>query len=97
VALTNWSNETFPIALDRFNFLHWFEGIVVSGDEKTRKPFKDIFNITLNRFHIIPEKAVFIDDNLRNIGAAKALGIHGIHFKNPEELIQQLINYNIHL
>ena len=97
VALTNWSNETFPIALDRFDFLHWFEGIVVSGDEKTRKPFKDIFNITLNRFRIIPEKAVFIDDNLRNIEAANALGIHGIHFKNPEELIQQLINYNIHL
>jgi 2-haloacid dehalogenase len=97
VALTNWSNETFPIALDRFNFLHWFEGIVVSGDEKTRKPFKDIFNITLNRFRIIPEKAVFIDDNLRNIEAANALGIHGIHFKNPEKLIQQLINYNIHL
>jgi 2-haloacid dehalogenase len=97
VALTNWSNETFPIALKRFDFLHWFEGIVVSGDEQTRKPFKDIYNITLNRFNIIPERAVFIDDNLRNIEAANALGIHGIHFKNPEELIQQLINYNIHL
>ena len=36
VALTNWSHETFPIALERFEFLHWFEGIVVSGDEKTR-------------------------------------------------------------
>tara|TARA_R110002049_G_scaffold306635_1_gene505429 strand:- start:2932 stop:3549 length:618 start_codon:yes stop_codon:yes gene_type:complete len=97
VALTNWSNETFPIALERFEFLHWFEGIVVSGDEKTRKPFKDIYHITLNRFNITPEKAIFIDDNLRNVEAANALGIHGIHFKNPELLIQQLKNHNIHL
>ena len=28
-ALTNWSSETFPIALKRFEFLHLFEGIVV--------------------------------------------------------------------
>ena len=97
VALTNWSNETFPIAKKRFEFLNWFEGIVVSGDEKTRKPFKDIYEINLKRFNIIPEKSVFIDDNLRNIDAANALGINGILFKNPEELIQQLITYNIHV
>ncbi|MFG6686960.1 HAD family hydrolase [Mariniflexile sp. HNIBRBA6329] len=97
VALTNWSNETFPIAQKRFEFLSWFEGIVVSSDEKTRKPFKDIYDITLNRFNITPEKSIFIDDNLRNIEAANALGINGIHFENPEKLIQQLKNYNIHL
>ena len=39
LGLTNWSAETFPIALKRFEFLHWFDGIVVSGTEKTRKPF----------------------------------------------------------
>lgn len=97
VALTNWSNETFPIAQKRFEFLHWFQGIVVSGDEKTRKPFKDIYDITLNRFNISPENAIFIDDNLRNIEAANSLNINGIHFKTPELLIQQLKIYNIHL
>lgn len=97
VALTNWSNETFPIAKKRFEFLNWFEGIVVSGDEKTRKPFNDIYEITLKRFNIIPEKSVFIDDNLRNIGAANNLGINGILFNNPEELIQQLKTYNINI
>lgn len=95
VALTNWSSETFPIAQKRFEFLQWFDGIVVSGDEKTRKPFNEIYNITLKRFNITPEKSVFIDDNLRNIEAANALGIHGIHFKNPEMLIQQLKTYQI--
>ncbi|MCA0133474.1 HAD family hydrolase [Winogradskyella alexanderae] len=95
VALTNWSHETFPIALNRFDFLHWFEGIVVSGEEKTRKPFKEIYEITLNRFNIEAENSVFIDDNLRNIEAARQLGINGIHFENPEMLINDLNKYNI--
>ena len=97
VALTNWSTETFPIALNRFEFLQWFDGIVVSGEEKTRKPFDEIFHITLNRFNIKAENAVFIDDNLRNVEAANNIGIQGVHFKSPQLLIQQLKKHNIEL
>ena len=97
VALTNWSHETFPIALELFEFLHWFEGIVVSGEEKTRKPFKEIYETTLNRFNIKAEQSIFIDDNSRNIEAAEALGINGIHFKNSKFLIEQLKAYNINI
>ncbi len=94
-ALTNWSAETFPIALDRFDFLQWFEGIVVSGTEKTRKPFYDIYELTLDRFNIEAEKAIFIDDNLRNIEASKELGINGIHFSSPEQLKSSLLSFDI--
>ncbi|MBC3759027.1 HAD family phosphatase [Hyunsoonleella sp. SJ7] len=97
VALTNWSSETFPIAKKRYEFLSWFEGIVVSGEEKTRKPFKEIYQIAIQRFDLIPEKTVFIDDNILNIEAANALGIKGIHFKNPAQLISELEKYNIQL
>ena len=97
VALTNWSAETFPVALKRFDFLHWFEGIVVSGTEKTRKPYSEIYQITLDRFNIDPSEALFIDDNLRNIKGSKALGINGIHFSTPEELIKDLNNFKIKL
>jgi 2-haloacid dehalogenase len=97
VALTNWSHETFPVALKKFEFLHWFEGILVSGEEKTRKPFKEIYDLTLERFDIKADEAIFIDDNLRNIEAANALGINGIHFKSAEKLMEQLKTFNIHL
>ena len=97
VALTNWSHETFPKALKKFDFLHWFEGIVVSGEEKTRKPFEDIYQITLNRFGLSPEHSIFIDDNLRNVEAANVLGINGIHFESPSKLITQLKTFNIHI
>jgi 2-haloacid dehalogenase len=95
VALTNWSAETFPIALKKFDFLHWFEGIVVSGTEQTRKPFSDIYQTTLDRFKIDPKTAIFIDDNLRNIRGAEALGINGIPFTNPKQLANSLESYGI--
>lgn len=94
-ALTNWSAETFPIALQRFDFLHWFDGRLVSGEEKTRKPFPEFYQRLLHRYHINPAAALFIDDNLRNVKAAEALGITGIHFQNPEQLRESLLTMNL--
>lgn len=89
-ALTNWSAETFPVALQRYDFLQWFDGIVMSGEEKTRKPFADIYHILLSRFKVNPNEAIFIDDSLRNINGAEAVGIKGIHFQSPEQLSRAL-------
>ncbi|HEY9362125.1 MAG TPA: HAD family phosphatase [Chitinophagaceae bacterium] len=94
-ALTNWSGELFPIALDRYDFLKWFDGIVVSGDEKTRKPFPEIYTTLLSRFNINPQKALFIDDSLRNIKGAEALGINCIHFQSAKTLPHQLNEWGI--
>ena len=72
-----------------------FEGIVVSGAEKTRKPFQKIYDITLTRYNITPEKAVFIDDNFDNVQAAEKLGLNGIHFKSAAQLRNDLRAMNI--
>lgn len=88
--LTNWSSETFGYALSRFDFLKEFDGIVVSGTEKTVKPNKEIYQILLTRYNLKPETCVFIDDVDANIATAIELGIHGIVFKNPEQLEQDL-------
>ena len=89
-ALTNWSAETFPWALEKFGFLHWFDGIVVSGVEKTRKPFPEFFQILFDRHKVNPTTALFIDDNLRNIEGGKAVGLPGIHFVSPAQLRAEL-------
>jgi 2-haloacid dehalogenase len=90
LALTNWSAETFPIALSLYDFLHWFEGIVVSGTEKTRKPFATIYQTLLTRYDVNPETAVFIDDSLANIQGGEALGIRGIQFHSTAQLKKEL-------
>ncbi|MDO7541628.1 MAG: HAD family phosphatase [Flavobacteriaceae bacterium] len=93
VALTNWSHETFPKAIAKFSFLQWFEGILVSGEEKTRKPFPEIYELTLSKFNLKAGESLFIDDNLRNIEAARKFGIHSIHFQSPEQLNKELGTY----
>lgn len=85
-ALTNWSAETFPIALQRFDFLTWFDGIVVSGHEKMKKPDPRIYQLLLSRYGLEGKECIFVDDNLRNIEAARKEDIQSIHFKNPDQL-----------
>lgn len=94
-ALTNWQAGLFDIALVRYDFLHWFDGRVVSGEEKMRKPFPEFYNRLLTRYHVASAEAVFIDDSLRNIKAAEALGITSIHFQNPAQLRKELVNLQI--
>lgn len=89
-ALTNWSAETFPFAVARFDFLTWFDGVVVSGTEKMRKPTPAFYKILLDRYQVNASEALFIDDNYRNVLAAEAMGIKSIHFKSAEELEVEL-------
>lgn len=94
-ALTNWSAETFPKAQERFDFLNWFDGIVVSGTEKMRKPAPEFYQILLDRYNVNPTESLFIDDNYRNILAAEKMGINCIHFTSPEQLRQELTAQNL--
>ena len=94
-ALTNWQAGLFDIALVRYNFLHWFDGRVVSGEEKMKKPFPGFYQLLLNRYNVKAEEALFIDDNLRNIKAAEELGINCIHFQSPEQFTRELTAYNL--
>jgi 2-haloacid dehalogenase len=95
LALTNWSSETFPTALEMFDFLYSFKGIVVSGDEKLIKPDHRIYQLLFNRYGIAPQESVFIDDSPANIEAAQDLGMRGILFTGPDDLEKQLNAINV--
>ena len=94
-ALTNWQAGLFDVALVRYNFLHWFDGRVVSGEEKIRKPFPEFYQRLLDRYSVNPSEAVFIDDSLRNIKAAEGMGIKSIHFQSSSLLRTELKNLQI--
>lgn len=89
-ALTNWSAETFPFALERYGFLNWFDGIVMSGAEKMRKPSPAFYQLLLDRYNVKANESLFIDDNYRNILAAEKMGIKSIHFISAEALEAEL-------
>lgn len=89
-ALTNWSAETYPHAVERFEFLTWFDGILVSGEVGLIKPDPAIFRLLFERFAIRPAEAVYIDDNADNVAAAAALGMRAIRFTAPGALAEEL-------
>ena len=89
--LTNWSAETFPYALENYDFFKIFDGkIVVSGTEKVIKPNPKIWEVLLERYHIKADESVFIDDNAKNIEVAKASGFITIHITPETDLEKEL-------
>jgi 2-haloacid dehalogenase len=96
-ALTNWSGETFPHALKRFEFFKLFDGVVVSGEEKLRKPSAEFYKILLDRYHLDPSTTIFIVESLRNITGAESVGIAGIHCHNTKQLTEELQRLGIEI
>jgi 2-haloacid dehalogenase len=95
VALSNWSAETFPTARERFDFLAWFEGIVISGEVGVNKPDPRIFEHLVERFGIAPAAALFIDDSPANVDAARALGFSAIRFTDATALRRELVRLGL--
>ncbi|UMQ42181.1 HAD family phosphatase [Chryseobacterium sp. Y16C] len=94
--LTNWSEETFPYALENYDFFQLFDGkIVVSGTEKLIKPDPKIWYVLLERYHLKPQESVFIDDSLKNIETARSLGFETVHITPETNLEKELIDLGI--
>lgn len=93
--LSNYSAETYKLAVPRFEFLSWFVDGVVSGEHGVVKPDPAIFKLGIERFAIDPARAIFIDDMAINAAAARPFGIHGIHFTSPEALRAELVELGL--
>ena len=76
--------------LDDWGMLEFFDVVFCSGDEGVVKPEPAAFKITLERLGVDPNEAVFIDDTLEHVEAARHLGLHGIHFTTAEALEDEL-------
>jgi 2-haloacid dehalogenase len=89
-ALTNHERETYPLRFERFAFLDWFDGTVVSGQEGMAKPEPAIFNLLLDRFGLTPSTTLMIDDSKENVEAARALGMQTVLFRSSGQLRSEL-------
>lgn len=96
-ALSNWSAETFPRIRNRpeFEFLNWFDCIILSGEVKVAKPNPEIYHILLKQINYPPESCLFVDDSQPNIKAAQQVGLQAVQFTSPEQFREVLQNYNL--
>lgn len=94
-ALTNWSAEVFPLAREQYEFLGWFDDIIVSGEERIIKPDREIYDVLVQRTGLDPATTVFIDDSRANVLAAEELGFTGVEFRGADELREELVRLGV--
>ena len=68
-----------------------FEIVVDSSEVGMRKPDPRIYELTCSRAGVRPDESVFLDDNVDNVAAARALGIETVHVgRDPLATIAEL-------
>lgn len=98
---SNIGKVIFERCVQKFPHLFsFFDGYIIpfqssKNNKIIKKPHAEFFLAFLNTYHFEPEQIIFIDDKLPNIEAARALGMHGIQCKSPQDLILTLEELHI--
>ena len=88
--LSNFHQPAFEHIFKKYDFFRLFDGYTVSCYYYLLKPEKEIYDTLIDKFNLIPEETVFIDDTKVNIDACEKEGIRGIHLLDYTELKQKL-------
>lgn len=94
-ALSNWSVEKYNLVRGQYDFLNWFETIIISGEVKLVKPDVRIYQLLLEKIQRLPGECLLIDDAPANIAAARQLGFNTIHFQSGEQLRRELCEWGV--
>jgi len=84
--LSNFPGDQFDKYEKGNPFLQMFNDKIISGHVGLAKPDTKIYQLAIDKFNLVPEKSLFIDDKIENVHGAKQLGIHTIHLENPDQL-----------
>lgn len=90
--LSNFSEDQFKYIYSNFRFFGHEDGKVISYEEKLLKPDPAIYRILLDRYGLVPDETVFLDDTVKNIEGAKKVGLHGIVFRDYSQGREELEN-----
>jgi aspartyl-tRNA(Asn)/glutamyl-tRNA(Gln) amidotransferase subunit A len=79
---------------------HWgiagdFDDLIISAEVHTAKPDEAIYRLALEHLGVAPEEAIFVDDVLANVEAARAIGIQAIQFFDNPQLFAELVRSGI--
>jgi putative hydrolase of the HAD superfamily len=82
----SWGVHRYPHEL----FAELFDGVVISGEERIRKPTKRMYELGAERAGVAPEQCVFVDDLPFNLTPAEELGMATVHHTSAETTIPAL-------
>ena len=93
--LTNFNQETFPLAKEKFPFLKLPRGETVSGEIGLLKPDLAIFQHHTKTHGLDPAACLFFDDSQKNVDAARAVGWQAELFADPAQMHSDLGKHGI--
>ena len=70
-----------------------FETMIISAEVGLAKPDPRIYHLAVERLGVSPEEAVFLDDQLKNVVAARTVGLHAVHFRDNAQAIAETRAY----
>lgn len=88
--LSNIGEDSYDYCLENFHFFDLADGGVYSYQEKIVKPDEKIYTCLLERYKLLPGECIFLDDSLKNVKQANALGIHAIVFDDLKAVKDKL-------
>lgn len=93
--LSNFSEIALRDCSEVLGFIPYMDGGIFSCRVHLIKPDPAIYKLLLTQYSLQAEECVFLDDTLENIEAARALGIHGIHFTDKERADKELAELGV--
>ena len=89
--LSNFSRKAEVECAHTLDFLPYMDGGILSYQEKVIKPEPEIYQILIDRYNLVPDECVFMDDKEINCEGARKAGIHAIVFTTKEEAEKELL------
>jgi putative hydrolase of the HAD superfamily len=88
--LSNTNEWHYQFGIKPVGILPLFDAVTLSFEVRAMKPDRRIYDDMLAKLDLPAGACVYIDDIAENVAAARALGMHGIHFTTHERLIEDL-------
>lgn len=93
--LSNFSKKAEQECAHALEFLPYTDGGIMSYQVKLIKPQPEIYDALIQKYGLIPEECVFLDDREDNCMAAEEKGIHAIVFKTKGEAEKELAKLGV--
>lgn len=88
--LSNYSSKAFRECSDSLAFMEYMDGGCLSFQEKMTKPDENFYKRFLEKYSLVAEESVFVDDTPINVEVAEKLGFKGIVFESYESAAEKI-------
>ncbi len=91
--LSNFPADIFDDIKNSNDFFRNFDGGIISSHVRYSKPESEIFRILFNRYGLVPEESLYIDDNELNVKAGEELGMKGFFTRGSTDISSGLRSF----